>query len=143
MTITICSSGSHYKQVVEYKNKLKSLGFKVLIPATARKMEKSVDYDISKHKVWYKDPKKYNQKTAKMRGHLSQIEKGDVILVVNGTKKGQKGYIGGNVLLEMFYAWINKKPIYLLNPPSPKSSILEEILGMGPIIIHGDLNKVK
>ena len=141
--ITICSSGSHYRQVIEYRDKLLSMGFKVLIPATALIMEKTGDYDINKHKVWFNDPKKYNVKTSKMKVHLSKIKKGDAILVTNFTKKGQKGYIGGNVLLEIFYAWILKKPIYLLNSPSPKVPLLEEVFGMNPIIINGDLSKIR
>jgi hypothetical protein len=141
-TITICSSGSFYKDVIKYKNELKKLGFNVLIPVTATKMEKSGDYDIMKHKLWYADSSKYYQKTAKMKGHLVQIDKGDAIFVVNLTKKGIKGYIGGNGLVEIFYAWMKKKPIYILNQVSDKCSFKEEVLGLNPVFINGDITKI-
>ncbi len=116
--------------------------YEVFVPRTAKKMEKSGDYDIVKHKTWYKDTKRYREKTAKMKGHFRQIDKGDVILVTNYTKRGIKGYIGGNVLLEIFYAWLQKKRIYILNQLSDKCTVKEEVLGMNPIIINGDLTKI-
>ena len=43
-TIVLCSSASFYKQVIEVRDVLKKMGFKVLVPLTAGKMEKSGDF---------------------------------------------------------------------------------------------------
>ena len=62
--------------------------------------------------------------------------------VCNYDKKDIKGYIGGNTLMEMGLAFFLKKKIYLLNE-IPEISYKEEILGVKPIIIIGDLSKIE
>lgn len=84
--------------------------------------------------------KKYDNDA--IREHWSIIEKCDRVLVLNLEKHGIPGYIGGNSFLEMGFAYILKKPIYLLNP-IPKMPYYEtEIIAMKPIILNGDLSKV-
>lgn len=142
-TITICSSASLYKQVVEIEKELKQLGFKVILPMTARRMKKSGDYDLKKVKTWFNDSSDYYKKTKLMTGHLKEVKKGDITLVTNLEKHGVLGYIGGNVLMEMAIALFLKKKIYLLHQPDKNSPFLEEILGMQPVILDGDLSKIK
>ena len=74
---------------------------------------------------------------------MIKVIKGDVILVLNLEKNNISGYVGGNVLLEMFYGWINKKAIFLLNPVEKELPLYEEIMGMTPIILNGDLSQIK
>uniref|UniRef100_A0A7C4XVJ2 Uncharacterized protein n=1 Tax=candidate division WWE3 bacterium TaxID=2053526 RepID=A0A7C4XVJ2_UNCKA len=62
----------------------------------------------------------------------------ECILVVNHTKNNIENYIGGNTLLEMGFAFVNKKPIFLLNP-IPELNYSPEIIGMKPAILNGDL----
>ncbi|MBD3311513.1 MAG: hypothetical protein GF349_03385 [Candidatus Magasanikbacteria bacterium] len=83
---------------------------------------------------------KYEQDA--MREHWSTIKNSDAILVLNYEKHGIPGYIGGNSFLEMGWAYILKKPIYLLNP-IPKIPYYEtEIIAMKPTVIHGDFSKI-
>jgi len=63
--------------------------------------------------------------------------------VLNYDKKGVKGYVGGNTLMEIGVAFFLSKPIYLLNDIPEDVSYAEEILGMMPIVINGDLAKIK
>ena len=63
-------------------------------------------------------------------------------LVLNFAKNGVDGYIGGNVLMEMGLAFHYKKPIYILNPVSPKLGFLEEVLGLQPVFLNGKLEKI-
>ncbi len=70
------------------------------------------------------------------------IKKSDAILVVNVEKNGIKNYIGGNTFLEMGFAYILNKKIYLLNS-IPKLSYADEIKAMHPIILNNDLNKIE
>jgi len=140
--ITICSSANFYKEVVEIQEKLEKKGFTVLIPATATKMKESGDYNVDHYKTWFGDADDYHKKTALMRGHFDEIDKGDAILVVNNEKHGVKNYIGGNVLMEMTVAFHQNKPIYLLNSIPDESSFLEEIIGLEPIVLNGNLDKI-
>jgi len=140
--ITICSSASHYKQVIEIERELKNLGFKVKIPKTANTMKKNGDFDVSHYKTWFKDKNDYHKKTKLMLAHFKKVVESDAILVTNFEKNGIKGYIGGNALMEMLVAFLNKKPIYIYNKPSNKLSIIEEIYGLKPIIINSDLSNI-
>lgn len=49
--ITICSSAAFYRTVNEVAEVLESLGYKVLIPATASLMKQNNDYDVSHYKT--------------------------------------------------------------------------------------------
>jgi len=142
-TIVICSSASFYNQVVDIEEQLKKLGFKVVIPLTAKKMKQMNNFDPEVYKTWYKNPYDYKRKAYLTKKHFKEIEKGDVVLVLNYKKNGQDGYIGGAVLGEMNLALYLKKPIYILNPIDESVSYKEEILGMFPKIIKGDLLKIK
>ena len=140
--ITICSSANFYRQVVEIKDQLEKLGFKVIIPHTAKVMAEKSDYNVDHYKTWYKNPEDYHKKADLMRKHLAEVEKGQAILVVNNEKNGIKNYIGANVLIEMSLAFYLKKSIFLLNEVPDESKFTEEILGMEPISLHGKLDKL-
>jgi len=53
-----------------------------------------------------------------------------------------QNYIGGNTFLEMAFAHILDKPIYLQNP-IPEILYKDEIIAMQPIILNGDLSRIK
>jgi hypothetical protein len=137
--ITICSSASFYRQVIDLRAELEQLGFKVLIPATADKMETSGDYDVSHYKTWFGDTSDYHKKTALMRAHFDEVARGDITLVCNYEKNGLSDYIGGNVLMEMTVAFYLNKPIYLVNDIPSSSTYVEEIIGVGSIPLKGNL----
>jgi hypothetical protein len=61
--------------------------------------------------------------------------------VLNHEKNGIVGYIGGNTLIEMGVAFYLGKKIYLYDP-IPEMSYTEEILGMKPTVIDGDLSRI-
>lgn len=138
-SVTICSSGSFYRKVVEIERELARRGFRVRIPATATAMKKSGDFKIEKHKTWLKNPSEYGKKARKMRDHNRKIAEGDAVLIVNEEKNGVPGYIGGNVLMEMALAFHLRKPIFILHPVPASSPFLEEIMGMHPVFLNGDL----
>ena len=70
------------------------------------------------------------------------IVEGDAVLICNFDKNGVKNYIGGNTLMEMGFAHVENKKIFLLNTV-PDVSYRDEILAMGPVIINGDLKRIK
>ena len=138
-TITICSSVNFYRQVIDIAEQLESEGYDVIVPKTALKMKESGDFDADHHRTWLADPNDYDKKAALMRAHFVEIEKGDVILIVNNEKRGVPNYIGGNVLMEMALAFYLKKPIFLLNDIPTESPFLEEIIGVGSVPLHGKI----
>jgi hypothetical protein len=138
-TITICSSANFYRQVIDIQEVLEKRGYKVLVPSNALEMKRTGDFDVSHYKTWFEDAKDYHKKADLMRGHFSEIEKADAILVVNNEKHGIKDYVGGNVLIEMSLAFYLNKPIFVLNELPEESSFIEEIRGMGPVVLHGDI----
>lgn len=138
-TITICSSANFYKEVVDVEKELQDMGFETIIPYTAGIMKESGDFNVSHYKTWFGDKNDYHKKTDLMLKHFDKIAEGDAILVINNEKHGVANYIGGNVLMEMAIALYLKKPIYLFNEIPSESSFLEEIVGMFPVVLHGDI----
>jgi len=76
-----------------------------------------------------------------IRGYFEKIKQHGCLLVVNAEKKGVKGYVGGNTLIEMAFAFVLKKPIYLLHE-IPDMLYTSEIKAMQPIVLSGDLSKL-
>lgn len=77
-----------------------------------------------------------------MREHWSVIQRCDAVLVLNYDKHGIAGYIGGNSFLEMGFAYVLKKPIYLLNPIPRMPYYETEIIAMKPKVINGNLSQL-
>lgn len=147
MIITICSSISFTKQILQIKQKLQELGHEVLIPYMSELVERGEVQleDFEKEKSSNGDLK-YREDASEdlIKRHASKILKSDSILVLNFEKNGEGGYIGGNTLIEMGIAYTNEIPIYMYNELPKKSQrihYLDEIASMKPIIINQDLSK--
>lgn len=140
--LTLCSSVLFYDDVITIENILKKMGFNVKLPLTAQEIKKGKRLTEEAAKPWLKSGD-YQHKAYLTREHFKKIAKGDAILVVNKTKKDIKGYIGGAVLAEMAVAFHLKKKIYILNPVSKNLSYYEEVLGMQPVVLGGDITKLK
>ena len=76
-----------------------------------------------------------------IRVYYNKIKNSDAVLVVNENKNNIESYIGGNSFLEMAFAYILNKNIYLLNN-IPEMGYVDEIKAMQPIILNGDLEKI-
>lgn len=105
-------------------------------------MRRNNDYEIDHYKTWFGNADDYYKKAKLMRGHFDKIDVADAILVLNYEKNGQANYIGGNVLMEMAIAFHARKPIFVLNDVPRYSKFVEEILGMQPIFLRGDLRRL-
>ena len=75
--------------------------------------------------------------------YYDEINKSDAILAMNYTKKGIQNYIGGNTFLEIGFAFVLDKKIFLWNPIPEIEFYKTEIESMKPIIINGDLSLIK
>lgn len=87
------------------------------------------------HEVWKK-------KGDAITKHFRKIDECEAILVTNYEKKGVENYIGGNTFLEIGYAFGSGKKVFILNSIPAQSAYKEEILGMQPIILEGDISKI-
>ncbi|HSX29947.1 MAG TPA: hypothetical protein VLE73_05315 [Candidatus Saccharimonadales bacterium] len=137
--VTICSSASFYRQVVDLQEKLKKMGVNAVVPDMAHEMKRKNDYDVTHYKTWYEDDGDYHKKAKLMHGHFDKVAAGDSVLIVNFEKNGKPNYIGANVLMEMALAFHLNKPIFILNELPENSPFEEEIKGMTPIVLHGKL----
>lgn len=140
--IAICTSASFYKEALEIEKELRKLGFKVALPSTAYTMRKTKNYDPLFYKKWYRDHSAYKRKAYLIKNHFQKIISSDAILVINLEKNAKKGYIGGNVLMEMGIGFHYNKPVFILNEINSESSFYEEIMGMEAIFLQGDLSKI-
>ncbi len=153
MKITVCGSTAFYPQIEEIKSQLEDLGHEVVIPLLPKEVPPDmtggrkayfgqyiednggIDAFSQDHSIW-------DIKEDAIRSHFEKIDWGEVILVVNHNKRGIEGYIGGNTLIEIGMAFYTGKKIYILNPISSELSYKQEIYGMRPIILSGDLLKI-
>ena len=151
MIITICSSIQFWPQIVEVKKQLENLGHEVLIPPHE---VPNTEGEIIPVEEYYRIRKEmvekgenidwvWERKAQAIKWHNEKINLADAILVLNFDKNNIANYIGGNTLMEMGVAFWLKKPIYLYNPIPEGVSYFEEIKGMRPIVINGDLNLIK
>ncbi len=139
MTITICSSMSFYKEVLKIGDKLEKKGYKVLYPASALIMKEKNDYD-PKH---FRQNLKPKDKGKFIKLHFDKIAQSDLILIVNNTKNGMRGYIGGNALMEMGIAFNAGIKMYILNKYPKSDPFHDEISAMEPIILNGKMELLK
>jgi len=71
------------------------------------------------------------------------MQGGDAVLALNLKKNGIPNYIGGNTFLELGFAHVLGQTIYLWNPIPENPIYATEIIAMKPIIIYGDLEKIR
>jgi len=140
LTVAICASASNYPQVIAASYDIEKLGINVLLPATAARMKANGGKNIEADRDWTSVTA--HEKASFIRGHFNEIEKSDAILVMNYEKHGKANYIGPNVLMEMSIAFYLRKPIYILNGKPEDSPLIDEILGLEPIFLNGDLKKL-
>lgn len=140
-TITICSSVSFYKDIPPLYDQLSKMGYKVLLPDVADVMRLNKNYHHEK--TWLTNKNDYHKKTKLMDEHFKKVIQADAILVVNYDKNGMKGYIGGNVLMEMVLAYHYKKPIFILNDIDEKLPLKEEVYGLNSIFLDRNLESIR
>jgi hypothetical protein len=146
MKITICGSIAFYDKMLEIKRELEELKHEVDLPPFEIKDDKGKMIPVSEYYRIRKSETSdnswvWNEKERAIRNHFDKIVWADVVLVVNYDKNNIPYYIGGNTFLEMGIAFFLEKKIFLLNP-IPDVSYREEILGMKPIVINNNLNKI-
>ena len=120
------------KEMIDIKYKLEQVGHTIVLP-------KDIDKYASGEKTI--EGKWEKQEGDLIKSYWSEIKGSDAVIIVNITKNGVENYVGGNALIEMAYAHVLNKKIYLLNPV-PEMNYKDEIEAMNPMILNGDLSKI-
>lgn len=140
MKITICGSSFFKKETIEYRNKLNKMNHKAIIhPFYEKLVNGEMPELMNKINTEHAKAKKENDF---IRWYYNSIVNSDAILVLNFDKNGIKNYIGGNTLMEIAFAHVHNKKIFLLNPV-PEIAYKDEILAMHTVILDGNIDNIK
>ncbi len=143
MKIAICVSLDFTNEIIDISKQLTEQGYEVIIPKTA---EMILNKEVTLEQILKeKENGKISERAIRQNSikyYFDVIKKVDAILVLNFEKRRIKDYIGGNVFLEMGFAHVLGKKIFLLNE-IPDMLYKDEIKTMQPVILDGDLSKIK
>lgn len=136
MKIVICGSMKLSQEMIKIAAQLRELRHEVTLP---RHTEKYATLQTFNHIHNESVKNKINDDL--IRGYYHKIAENDAVLIVNDDLNGITGYIGGNSFLEISFAHVLQKNIFLLNP-IPEMSYQDEIIAMQPIVINNDLSRI-
>jgi len=138
MRITICGSMSFAKEMLDAQNFLEAEGHVCFLPEQVKEYASGLIYN--------KGGSEGAQKKIEhdlIRKHYNLIQDSDAILVLNYKKGDVDNYIGGNSFLEIGFAHILRKKIFLINSIPDINFIKQEIEAVQPVILGGDLGNIK
>ena len=145
MKITICGSISSSPKMIEIANELTRLGHTCELPySTRRIVSGGLTLEEYLKEIEINGDKKFRKEANidVIKEHYEFIKNSDAILLINIDKNGIENYIGGNALMEIGFAYVLGKKIFLLGP-IPEIGYKDEILAMQPIVLNGDLREIK
>jgi len=131
-TISLCGSMMFAKEMLQIKKKLEAMNLIVNLQEDAEDFTNGKKTNENKWQKIELDP---------FKTYFNVIKDSDSILVINIAKNKIRNYIGANTLIEMAFAHILDKKIFLLNP-IPTLSYSDEIFAMKPVILNSQLNSI-
>lgn len=140
MKIFIACSKWSYKYVNNIKKQLEFIGYEVLLPNffDTPMIEEEIKTNLTKEQHVDFCRKSFLESQAKTKNS-------DAILVANFDKEKDgviyENYIGAATFLEMYDSYNLSHPIYLYNN-IPNNMLYDEIEGMNPIVLNGNLFKI-
>lgn len=119
--VVLCGSMKFKNEIVKISERLKGLGFNVLLPEECMRGE---------------------DKLIASRAHFDRIVNPDngVMLIVNATKNGIPNYIGPNTFAEIAFGFYYNKKVFLLNDIYHPYD--DELLGWKVNCLKGNLNDI-
>ncbi|MEF2176100.1 MAG: hypothetical protein V3575_06505 [Candidatus Absconditabacteria bacterium] len=136
MKIVICGSMSSSELMAQIGEKLESKSFEVILPKHTKEYASGI-MKLENSKESTENKIKDNL----IKDYFNKIAQSDAVLIVNVPKNNIPNYIGGNSFLEMAFAHVLDKKIYLLNP-IPDMIYTDEIIALRPVVIHGNLDLI-
>jgi nucleoside 2-deoxyribosyltransferase len=131
MHIVLCGSMSAAASMIRLSNDLQSRGHMVTLPENSAAHAKGFFRENAEEKKELDVFKKY----------FAEIQKADAILVCNEKKGEVPNYIGPNTLIEMAFAYVLEKEIYVWND-LPAGSFRDEIEAMHPIVLRASFDSL-
>jgi len=144
MKIVICGSIEFTPKIKEVADILTGYGHEVDIPLSSQRIingELTLE-EFKKEKQLNGNGALRKIKDDVIKRYYNIIKASDAILVLNLEKNGTANYIGGNTFLEIGFAHVLNKPVYLYND-IPDTSYTDEIKAMQPVLLSGDLLKIQ
>jgi hypothetical protein len=136
MKIGVVGSMQYTEKMMEICEELKKLGHEAYMSKFAASFVGKSDEEKERIKL----EQKYQEDA--IREDCKWVKDMDVLIVANYDKHDIPNYIGGNAFIEMAYAHILGKSLYLLNPVPDMPYYGTEIIAMKPVVLHGDLSKI-
>lgn len=136
MRIAICGSMAFVSQMLKTKQELEAMGHEVEV---SKFVDEYQGKGLEESELLAIKQKKERDA---IREYWNVIQKVDAILVLNHQKRGIPGYIGGNTLMEIGFAYGFRKKIFLLNPVPDITYYRSEIEACDPIILNGDIRQI-
>lgn len=136
MKIFIACSKYFYERIPEIREELEKAGNIITLPNSYNepfKEEEMKKKGLETHIKW---------KSEMIKKHEQNLEPNDAILILNFEKNGEKNYIGGATFLEIYKAFEMNKKIFFYNP-IPECIFTDELIGINPKIIYGNLTNIK
>jgi len=141
MKITICGSIKFADKLVEIYHELEKLGHQ---PAMHKDMFKVADGTAPEIEEMKNGTEHYEikRKYGYIKWWYDSIKNSDAVLICNFDKNNIKNYIGGNTLIEIGFAHVNNKKVFLLNDIPENLSYIDEIKAMTDVTLNGNLSKI-
>lgn len=134
----ICGSATFAKQILEVKNILEKAGHVCLSTDDMEHYSENPDAKLS-----FEEELKLSIQYDVMRQCLKKVAESDAVLFLNYDKNKIKGYLGTSMLMEIGLAYYLDKKIYLLNDIDNAQNYALELAVMKPMILNGDILKIK
>lgn len=125
------------EKMVALRDKLIEIGHSAFVSSLANPLIGKSDEEKERIKL----DQKFNQDA--IRKFWNLMQGADALLVANFDKGEIKNYVGGNTLMEIGFAHVLNQKIFLLNPIPDIPYYKSEIEATKPIIINGDLSKIR
>lgn len=135
MKIFIASSKHFYHLIPPIQAALEAAGHIITLPNSYEEPMKELEMKelgAEAHREW---------KATMIRKKQGLLD-ADTLLVLNFEKEGRENYIGGGTFIEVFVSFDAGKKIFFYNP-LPDGIFADELKGMGPVVINGDLSLVR
>ena len=141
MKIFIIASTQFYPRVAGVIKVLQDMGHEVTPPIGYGDPvgDPGVEAELAEHST---EEEYAAWKASLMRQGLGAVEVSDAVLALNFDKADKENHIGGSVFAEMITAFYLRKKIFLYNS-IPSNMLRDEIRGLSPIILDGDLSLVR
>lgn len=137
MRIGIIGSMQFTDRMLEVRERLRGMGHDAFLTDLHKPMVGKTAEEIEKIKL----RQKYSMDA--IREFWNAMQGADAVLVLNYDKNGIKNYVGGNTLMEIGFAHVLRQKIFMLNPIPEMPYCRTEIEAVRPVILNGDLSKIK